>query len=677
MAPSLEPLFRPARIAVVGASSNPEKMGYQILANILGAGFSGQVLPVNPKGETILGLPSARSAAELPEGIDLAVVIIPARHVPGTILQLGERSVRAAIVITGGFAESGEEGAALQEEVARNASRCGIRLVGPNCQGVNYPYHGLCASWPLITRRGDIAIVSQSGTVGAALIDWASEERLGFSAFVSMGNRADVDEADLIEFFSRDSNTRVVALYIEGVKDAGKFLSAVRGCGKPLVIFKAGRTERGRMAAESHTRSLAGRDEIYDAVFRQYGVHRASTLEELYDFSKALAYVPAPAGPRTLIVTSSGGSAIIATDVAEEEGFRVTPLPAPLASRLREILPGHCIVGNPLDLTGDADADRYRKVLEASDGHYDVTMTIFGDPIPGASSVVRPGRCELVTYLGGADVERTERAAMHERKIAVFPTPERAVKALSCFSRLDRRTFPVHEVGAGAAPSGQGGAGPGTTMTPAASMSFLAGMGFPVVASAPADTEDEAVAAARRIGFPVAVKINSPDVTHKTDVGGVVLDAGDEPAVRAAFRKIGEAARRAGARDGGVVVCAMAPPGLEVIVGVTRDLQFGPAVMFGIGGILVEVMRDVSFRLAPLSEEDARAMVAEVRGARILAGVRGRAPADVAAVRALLLRVSDLAARTPGLREMDLNPVIVHESGLSVVDARLVLTDEA
>ncbi|HEX7580534.1 MAG TPA: CoA-binding protein, partial [Thermoanaerobaculia bacterium] len=325
MSDSLRPLFRPNRLAVVGASAKPEKMGFQILRNILDAGFGGQVIPVNPKGEVILGVPSVKSVEEIPAGTDLAVVIIPAASVPGTILQLGERGVRAAIVITGGFAESGADGARLQEELRANAVRCGIRVVGPNCQGVNYPYHGLCASWPLITQRGGMAIASQSGTVGAALIDWAAEEKLGFSAFVSMGNRVDVDEADLIEFFASDPNTKVITLYIEGVKDARRFLAAVKKCEKPIVIFKAGRTVQGRKAAESHTRSLAGKDEIYDAVFRQFGIHRASSLEELYDFSKALAYVPSPAGPRMLIVTSSGGSAIIATDVAEENGFRVSP----------------------------------------------------------------------------------------------------------------------------------------------------------------------------------------------------------------------------------------------------------------------------------------------------------------------------------------------------------------
>jgi acetyltransferase len=666
---SLTPLFRPARIAVVGASTNPEKMGFQIFRNILDAGFSGEVLPVNPKGEVILGFPSVRSAGEIPEGTDLAVVIIPAKLVPSTILQMGERKVRSAIVITGGFAEAGEDGAALQEELVQNAARCGIRLIGPNCQGVNYPYHGLCASWPLITRRGEIAIVSQSGTVGAALSDWASEDKLGFSAFVSMGNRADVDEADLVAFFADDPNTKVIALYIEGVKDAGKFLSAVRQCGKPIVIFKAGRTERGRKAAESHTRSLAGKDEIYDAVFRQYGVHRASTLEELYDVSKALAYLPPPPGPKTLIVTSSGGAAIIATDVAEEEGFRIASLPPGLATRLREILPAHCIVGNPLDLTGDTDAERYRKVLSAADGYYDVVMTIFGDPIPGASDVVRPGKCDLVAYLGGADVEREERGKMHEKKIAVFPTPERAVRALSCYARFDRKTF-VPERSVPGSP-GMQGTGLGA-MTPAESMAFLAGNGFPVTPALPAGSEEEAVDAARRIGFPVAVKMNSPDVTHKSDVGGVILHVPGEEGVREAYRRIRDAAGRIGARDGGALVAAMAAPGQEVIIGVTKDLQFGYAVMFGLGGIMVEVMKDVSFRIVPLREKDAADMISEIRGARVLEGLRGRKPADVAALCDLLLRVSDLVTRHPEIEEMDLNPVIVHEKGLTVADSRVV-----
>jgi acetyltransferase len=669
MSTSLQPLFRPARIAVIGASANPEKKGFQIFRNIREAGFPGEIIPVNPKGEAILGTPSVKSAGDLPDGVDLSVVIIPAKLVPGTLLQLGERKVRAAIIISGGFAEAGEEGAALQEELAQNAARCGIRLVGPNCQGVNYPYRNLCASWPLITRRGEIAIVSQSGTVGAALIDWASEEKLGFSAFVSMGNRAEVDEADLIDFFADDVNTKVVALYIEGVKDPAKFLSAVRNCRKPIVIFKAGRTERGRKAAESHTRSLAGRDAIYDGVFRQFGIYRASTLEELYDFAKALAYLPAPAGPRMLIVTSSGGSAIIATDVAEEEGFSVSPLPSALADRLREILPSHCIIGNPLDLTGDADAERYRKVLTAAEGHYDVVMSIFGDPIPGVSTIVRPGRCDLVAYLGGAEVERAERLLLHEKKIAVFPTPERAVRALACHARFDRARFPRERERQEVRPSTPKGA---AALSPVESMEFLARNGFPVVSFRQAGTAEEAVSAAREIGFPVAVKMNSLDVTHKSDVGGVVLNVTDEAGVRKAFHTIGEIARRIGARDRGVLVSAMAPPGLEVVVGVTRDLQFGHAVMFGLGGLLVELLGDVAFRIVPLTEEDAAEMIAEIRGAPVLNGVRGGKPADVIALRQLLVQVSDLVVKHSEIGEIDLNPVIVYAKGLRIVDARVI-----
>lgn len=672
MSGSLEFLFRPRAIAVVGASSNPAKMGFQITKNIVDAGFGGPVIPVNPKGETVLGTASLKSAREIPEGTDLAVLIIPARLVPETMLALGERKVRAAVVISGGFAESGEEGAALQKDMAANATRCGIRVVGPNCQGVNYPYHGLCASWPLVTRRGDIAIASQSGTVGAALIDWASEERLGFSAFVSLGNRADVDEADLIGFFGRDANTKVIALYIEGVKDAARFLSAVRDCRKPIVIFKAGRTERGRLAAESHTRSLAGRDEIYDAVFRQNGIHRASTLEELYDFSKALAYLPKPEGPRMLIVTSSGGSAIIATDVAEDEGFRVAPLPAELAARLRETLPSHCIVGNPLDVTGDADAARYARVLADAEGHYDVVMPIFGDPIPGVSGIVRPGRCELVTYLGGAEVERQERILLHEKKVAVFPTPERAVRALSCHARFDRARFPRGDAGG---ERGAVGTASAKALAAGASLEFLAAGGIPVVPHRVARSADEAAAAALAIGFPVALKINSPDVTHKSDVGGVLLDLGDERSVRRAFEAIRSIAGELGVRDGGAVVTAMAAPGREVVVGIVRDLQFGHAVMFGLGGLFVEILRDVSFRVVPLTDRDAAEMIGEIRGAGVLSAVRGKGPADLDALKRLLVQASRLAERHPEIEEMDLNPVIVGERGLVAVDARVVMSD--
>jgi acetyltransferase len=372
-----------------------------------------------------------------------------------------------------------------------------------------------------------------------------------------------------------------------------------------------------------------------------------------------------------LIVTSSGGSAIIATDVAADNGFRISPLPTALASRLREFLPSHFIVGNPLDLTGDGTAELFRQVISTARDHYDVVMTIFGDPIPGASASLEPGNRDLVAYLGGADVERIERIRFHEKGIAVFPTPDRAVRALSCHVRFARDRFPPAEE----APAPTAAAAPaGKWLSPADSMDFLAREGIPVVPSRQASTGEEAVAAASGIGYPVAMKMNSLDVTHKSDVGGVLLNVRDETAVRKAFRDLAGIAHRIGARQGGVLVSAMAAPGQEVIVGVTRDLQFGHAVMFGMGGTLVEVLHDVSFRIVPFSEEDAAEMIAETRGAKLLQGVRGARPADLPALTRLLVAVSDLVAKHPEIDEMDLNPVIVHEKGLAVVDARVALT---
>jgi acyl-CoA synthetase (NDP forming) len=510
---SLGALFRPERVAVIGASSSPEKMGFQIFRNIVEAGFRGEILPVNPKGETILGRQSLKSAADIPPGTDLAVLIIPAKLVPGTLLQLGERNVRAAIVISGGFAESGEEGAALQAELARNAARCGIRVVGPNCQGVNYPYHGLCASWPLITRRGGIAFVSQSGTVGAAMIDWASEDRLGFSAFVSMGNRADVDEADLIEFFAEDPNTKVVSLYIEGVKDAGKFLAALRKCRKPVVVFKAGRTERGRKAAESHTRSLAGRDEIYDAVFRQFGVHRASSLEDLYDFSKALAYLP-PLGTRMLIVTSSG-SAIIATDVAEEEDS-VSPLPPDLASRLKEMLPAHCIVEPLTSRATRTPRDTGRSWRRPRD------ITTSSCP---SSATRSPGRAAS-SPPGAASSSPTSEGRRSSGRSARCCTR----RGSPCFPLRSGRSapFPATRASTGRSSRGRGNGGgkrkrtgAGRFRPPIDAPSF--GIG---ISRGPDASRQERRRRSPRpaLGFRRR-KMNSPDVTHKSDVGGVVLGA--------------------------------------------------------------------------------------------------------------------------------------------------------
>lgn len=664
----LNAIFKPESVAVIGASPSPGKLGYDVLYNLIHAGFAGQIYPVNPKADQILSRPAFKQIGDISPPPDLAVVIIPAKAVPATIDQCGNAGIKAAVVITGGFAEAGEEGQKLQEELAVAARRHGIRVIGPNCQGVNNPHHNLCASWPLLTRKGRMAFISQSGTVGAALMDWASEEHLGVSAFVSLGNRVDVDETDCIQYFSRDPNTEVIALYVEGVKRPGDFQKVLAQATKPVVILKSGRTSRGRVAAESHTKSIAGVDAVYDAIFRKYRVHRADTIEELYDYSKALAYMSKPPGKRLLNITSSGGSAILAIDQAEKLGFQSPPPDAALRERLRAILPSHCSVDNPIDLTGDVigDPTLYSKVIEAAKGHYDTMVIIFGDPIAGASKVVTPGASEVVIFLGGADVEREERLLIHQRGIPVYPTPERGLKALYQFSRFE--SSPV-------LPPSPHVSASGLQLMPASeAVALLDEAGIPVAAARLAQSPEDASAVARAFATPVVLKVASPDIAHKSDVDGIRLNLSTEKEVRTAYHEIMASAKNRApqARVQGVTVSPMAEPGgLEVIVGIFTDPQYGPIMMFGLGGIFTEIYRDVQFCLLPASEEELRQTIQIITGYPLLAGVRGRLPKDIKKLMEIMKRIAQLVIDNPGLDQVDLNPVIVYERGAIVVDVRI------
>jgi len=437
----LERMFYPESVAVIGASADPRKLGHTILKNIIDGGFRGKVYPINPKGGEILGLKAYQSILDVPDNVDLAVIIIPAKFVPEVMEDLGKKGVKAAIIISGGFREAGNE--ELEEQVLKIARRKGIRIIGPNCQGINNTHHQLCASWPLTTLKGRIAIASQSGTVAAALADWSQNDGIGFSTFVSLGNKSDVDEVDIIEFFSEDENTAAIALYVEGVRDGRRFMEAARRCKKPIVVLKPGVTERGAKAIESHTKSMAGRDVVFDAACRQSGIVRAKNLEELYDFAKAFAYLKTFTGERILIITSSGGSGILATDVLESNGLKVFEVDEELKSRLRELVPAHGILDNPIDLTGDATAEMYLNVFKASFDYADAFLLIFGDPIEGAADAVieiseianKAEKTVVVAFLGGAEVEKAEVAKMHKHGIPVFPTPERAAKVLVALKR--------------------------------------------------------------------------------------------------------------------------------------------------------------------------------------------------------------------------------------------------
>ncbi|MBN2322247.1 MAG: CoA-binding protein [Spirochaetes bacterium] len=433
----LDAVFNAKSVAVVGASQNPEKTGHIILRNIIDGGFGGEIYPINPKGEEILGARCYSTLSEVDGEIDVVVIVVPAKFVPGVMEEAGKKRVKGAVVISGGFSEIGNE--ELQEEVVRIAAEHGVRVIGPNCQGFNYTPNHLCASWPLVRKQGPIAVISQSGTVGATLEMWAEDDEIGISSFVALGNKCDVSETDLIEFFAEDPNTKVISLYIEGVKDGRVFMDTVTRARrkKPIVVLKPGKTHKGMRAVQSHTHSIAGKDEIFDAVCKQTGIVRANDITELYDYSKALGFLKKPAGNRLLIVTSSGGCGIIATDTAEEGGIDIVGLSDGLKKSLTEALPSQCVVQNPLDLTGDTPAERYKESVEIAlaEGKIDAFLLIFGDPIPGACEVVKDLKSRtkkpiVVSYLGGGEIEREEGKRLHQNGTPVFQTPERAVRAL-------------------------------------------------------------------------------------------------------------------------------------------------------------------------------------------------------------------------------------------------------
>jgi acetate---CoA ligase (ADP-forming) len=662
----LDAFLKPSSLAVIGASTSPDKLGYEILKNILDSGFKGPVYPINPKADVILELPCHKRVSDISEAPDLAVIIIPARFVPQAVQECGAAGIKGAVIITGGFSEAGDEGKVLQNQVIEAAQKYGIRIIGPNCQGVNNPHHRLCASWPLLTCRGKIALISQSGTVGAAMMDWLSEDKLGASAFVSMGNRADVDEADLIAYFNQDENTAVIAAYIEGIKRPRQFIHAVKGLQKPLVVLKSGRTPKGKVAAESHTKALAGADAIYEALFSKYNICRAYTAEEFYDYAKALAYLKPPEGNRILFITTSGGAAILATDQAEQEGLDVSALPKELVEAITPLIPAHAIKANPIDLTGDATSQMFGDVIEVTRNYYDTLGVIFGDPVEDASRVVTPNSNELIIFYGGADVERHERDLMHFKGIPVFPTPERGIKALARviekkeLAPAQKPTLPVPASG--------------RHVSPHQAMTNIAGQGILCVAFGHADSAAGAVKIAKELGFPVSLKISSPDIVHKSDVGGVCLNLDSPEAVEKAYEEMLTTVHRIlpETRTGDVLVSKMAPPGVEVIIGMNRDPQFGPVMLFGLGGVMVEIFQDVSFRLLPLAYEDALDMIREIKGYGLISGYRGRPRVDEQALADCLIAVAQMAENHPEILEIDLNPVIAYPDGMLTVDARII-----
>jgi len=694
----LEGFFEPRSVAVIGASRSPGKVGYHVVRNLLEGGYAGQIYPVNPKAEQILGLRCYPAVPAVEDEVDLAVIVLPAGLVLDVMEQCHEKGTDSVIIISAGFKESGEEGAQLERELAQKCRAWNIRCVGPNCLGVISPPANLNASFGAsMPRSGNIAFISQSGALGTAILDIAVGENIGISRFVSYGNKADVDETDLLEALGEDERTGVILAYLESVEDGQRFMRVARKvtARKPVVVLKSGRTGAGARAASSHTGSLAGSDSAYEAAFKQSGILRAQSVSEFLDLARAFSAQKPPRGGRVVVVTNAGGPGIIATDAVESSSLTMAELTEQTRRSLSEGLPPTANVNNPIDVLGDARADRYRLALQAAarDQNADAILVLLTPQTSTevektAQAVGEVSRSTTKTILAsfmGTQSVKTGWEVLEQNRVPNFDAPDGAARTLEGmfrFGQWQRRgrqevrafEFDRESIGAALREASERGL---KALGERRSHRIAAALGIAVPRSVLAASEEQAVSCARQIGYPTVLKISSEDILHKSDAGGVRVGLQDEGQVREAYRQILQSARdyNPDAQIDGVLVQQMVQGGTEVIVGLSRDPQFGPMVMFGLGGIYVELLRDVAFRVAPLTPDDAADMIAGIRAAQILKGFRGQPPADIGALAECLLKVSQLAVEFPELAECDLNPLKVFEQGHGVmaVDVRFVL----
>jgi len=695
----LDKLFAPSSVAVVGASENPGKLGNQVLANLIASGFGGALYPVNPKADEILGLKAYPSVSDIPGDLDMIVVVIPNKFVADVLEESGKKGVKAAIIITAGFREAGAEGVALEQELLHVAGRYGMRLVGPNCLGVIDTHTPMNASFAAGTPdQGTIAFMSQSGALCTAILDHALAEYIGFSQFVSLGNKADVDDVALLNVWGDDPSTNVIIAYVEGITDGAKFIEAARTAAakKPIIAVKSGRTASGSKAVSSHTGSLAGSDAAYDAAFLQSGVLRAESVQELFDWSTAFAYQPLIKGNRVAIVTNAGGPGVMATDALEKNGLVLATLQPETEQRLAEVLPAAANIHNPVDVLGDARADRYVAALDVviADPGVDGVIVIV---TPQTSTEIEETAQALVNesaksdkpllgcWMGAKEASRGTQI-LAKNKIPNYPFPERAVGALGAMLRyhtwkqqpaVEIETFDVDKK-AVANLLAEVRAEGRTAIGDAEAQTILKAYGFTTPKSDVAPTPDEAVALGKEIGYPVVAKIASPDILHKSDIGGIIVGVSSADEMREAFDTLIARAKehQPDATIWGVQVQEMVSNAREIIIGMNRDPQFGPLVMFGLGGIYVEVLKDVTFRVAPMSRIQADEMVRAIRSFKLLTGVRGQAASDLGAVVDAILRISQLVTDFPEIAELDINPLLVREQGQGAVavDMRLILS---
>jgi len=707
--PSLESLLRPSSVAVVGASRRRDTIGGAVLHNLIDQGFQGPVYPVNPNATFVQSIPAYPSVDAIPGPVDLAVVVVPAVRVLEVVEACGKKGVKALVVISAGFKETGEEGLKREQALVEAVRRYSMRLLGPNCLGILNadPNISMNATFaPVRPPAGRVAFSSQSGALGLAILDYARELNLGISQFVSVGNKAEVSGNDLIEFWEQDPGTDLILLYLESFGNPRKFTQIARRVArtKPIIAVKSGRTPGGSRAASSHTGALAGSDAAVDALFRQSGVIRTDTIEQLFDTAMLLASQPVPTGPNVAILTNAGGPGIMAADACEYAGLKLAALDPKTVKGLKAFLPPEASLRNPVDMIASADAPSYERALKllTADKNVDAVIVIFVPPlVTGASDVAKAilagaAGCKkpiLSCFMGSHGVPESLRS-LQEGHIPSFSFPESAARTLArAVTYGVWRNKPVGKVPnvEGVDPergrktiaralSTSAGSPDARWMDVESMAELLLAYGIRMSKSRPAVNRGEAASVAKSLGFPVALKVRSPDVIHKTDVGGVRLHLRSEEEAAQAFDEIRQALARAkpNARFGGVTVESMVRGGVETIVGMTRDPSFGPVVLFGLGGVAVELLRDVSLRVAPLTDRDAEEMVREIRGFPLLDGYRGASRSNVASLVDLLHRVSRLAIDQPEILELDLNPVAVLQGDAPCVtlDARVRLEAE-
>ncbi|MDY6989015.1 MAG: acetate--CoA ligase family protein [Thermodesulfobacteriota bacterium] len=694
----LEHFFKPSSIAVVGASQNPGKIGYDILNNILRYGFKGAVYPINPKAKEILGRQAFPDLVSVPSQIDLAVVALPSAAVMEVIEQCGKKKVDSAVIITAGFKEIGPEGGRLEQALAARARELGLRVVGPNCLGIIDTASALNASFAAgMPLDGHIGFFSQSGAMCVAILDWALGENVGFSRFVSLGNKMDLSETQIMLSMEHDKNTRVILGYLESIEDGPLFMKAARQVSKkkPIIIIKSGTTSAGAKAASSHTGALAGSEHAYNAAFKQSGIIRAESMQSLFGYAVAFASQPLPKGPSLGIITNSGGPGILAADACEKSSLHLSPIRKETADELRSFLPPTASVYNPVDIIGDAPAERYDRTLEVILRDHAIhavlillAPTAAQDPDAVARGIVRLAKDSdkpIMTAFMGEKKVKGARKILQDHAIPSYEYPEDAIAALDamlCYRRAQEepeRQYQHFEADRGRVRQVFSSviAQHRHDLIEKEAREVLKAYGFRLPENHIARTTKEAVQAASKIGYPVVMKIASPDVLHKSDMGGVRVKLENDTMVEDAFFDITAniQLRQPDARILGVMVQEMIPQGKEVILGITRDIQFGPMIMFGLGGIYVEVLKDVAFRIAPLSVAEADAMIREIRAFPLLRGVRGEAPADIKGIREALLRLSQLAMDFPEIIEGDINPLLVcpEGQGAVAVDARITI----